>query len=440
MKREMLDLCASAVATAKKSGAQDCKATFSRSRIVQVRYRDRRPEVIREASTQRLDVDIYVDRRYSSQSTSDLRPKPLDDFIANAVMGTKLLAEDPFRTLPDRKYYQGRATVDLKLADAEHSRLSPERRHEIVRTVEAACLQEGGPKAISVTANMQDRATETAVMTSNGLEGFTERTTYSIYATISLQDEGDRRPAGGEYVAACALAGLGSPEEVGREAARRGLALLGGKKIKTETLPIIVENRGVSRVGGGLLEALFASAIQQKQSFLAEKKGQKIASQLLALIDDPLLVGGLESRLFDDDGFATRKRTIVDAGVLKDYYVDWYYGRKLGWEPTGGTATNLIVPPGRRSPEQIMKDLGRGILITDFIGGNSNPTTGDFSIGIIGQLFENGARVHPVVEMNIAGNHLSFWDRLIEVGNDPWMYDSSRTPSLVFKDVVVSGA
>jgi PmbA protein len=87
----------------------------------------------------------------------------------------------------------------------------------------------------------------------------------------------------------------------------------------------------------------------------------------------------------------------------------------------------------------MMRDLGRGILITGFIGGNSNSTTGDTSIGITGQLFEKGEPVQAVSEMNIADNHLKFWLRLAEVGNDPWVYSSARFPSLAFTDVVVSG-
>ena len=86
-----------------------------------------------------------------------------------------------------------------------------------------------------------------------------------------------------------------------------------------------------------------------------------------------------------------------------------------------------------------MKDLGRGVLVTDFIGGNANSTTGDSSVGIIGTLFDKGEPVQPVAEMNIAGNTLDFWARLVEVGNDPWPYSAVRVPSLAFRDVVVSG-
>jgi len=119
--------------------------------------------------------------------------------------------------------------------------------------------------------------------------------------------------------------------------------------------------------------------------------------------------------------------------------VDWYYSRKLGWEPTSGSISNLILPPGTRSVDEIIKDLGRCILITGFIGGNSNDTTGDFSIGIIGKLFDKGRLVQNVAEMNMADNHLKFWNKLVEVANDPWIYSSFKVPSLVFDNVVVAG-
>jgi PmbA protein len=145
------------------------------------------------------------------------------------------------------------------------------------------------------------------------------------------------------------------------------------------------------------------------------------------------------SRLYDGDGLKAKKRTIFEAGVLKEYYIDWYYSRKLNCEPTTGSMTNLIVPPGTKSIPELMKDLKRGVFITGFLGGNSNTTTGDFSVGIIGQLFDNGEHVQAISEMNIAGNHLTFWKQLVELGNDPNPYSSLMCPSLVIDDVMVSG-
>lgn len=439
MNKKMYELAALSIKTAKSAGADDCRVSINSERLVEISYRERKPENIKEASTRGLSIQIYANGRYSSQSTSDLRKEPLKDFISNAVATTKLLAEDPFRTLPDPKYYKGRADVDLGICDADYEKFTPENRQNMVKEIEDACLSKGGDKVISVTASVNDGHTESVVLTSNGFEGYTESTYYVAVAEMTAKDEGDRRPEGYDYAVAVIKNDMPSPAKVGAMAAKRTLDLLGGKKIKTETLPIIIENRNVPRILGGFMAAMYGRNIQQKQSFLADKKGQKVGSDLFTIIDDPLIKAGLGSRLFDGDGFAAKKRVMVESGVLKDFFIDWYYGKKLDWEPTTGGPSNLIIPPGKRSVKEIMKDLGRGILITGFIGGNSNSTTGDTSVGIFGHLFEDGVPVQAVAEMNIAGNHLEFWNHLAEAANDPWIYSSQRMPSLVFTDVVVSG-
>jgi PmbA protein len=439
MNKEMHDLAAWSITTAKSAGADDCRVSISSERFVEISYRKRKPENIKEAASKGLFIEIYADGRYSGQSTSDFRQDAMKDFISNAIATTKLLAEDPYRTLPDPKYYQGRSDIDIGIRDAEYEKLTAEERHAMVKAIEESCLARGGEKVISVTATEHDSRAESVTLTSNGFEGYRESTSYWAGAEMTVQDEGDRRPNGYNFVSSTKQKGMPAPEEIGAVAAKRTLDLLGGKKTQTEILPVIVENRNVPRLLGGLLSAMFGRNIQQKQSFLADKKGQKIASDSLIVIDDPFVVGGLGSRLYDGDGFAAKKRVMIDSGVLKEFYVDWYYSRKLGWEPTTGEPSNLIIPPGTRSVRQIMKDLGRGIFVTGFIGGNSNSTTGDASIGITGSLFENGELVQAVAEMNIADNHLKFWHKLAEVASDPWIYSSRRTPSLVFTDVVVSG-
>jgi len=440
MNKELLDLANWAVETANAAGADASRAHISRDRSVEISYRESKPENIKEAAKKSLSVEVFVDGRYSVQSSSDLRKPALKKFITDAVATTRLLAKDPFRTLPEPKYYQGRADLDLQLNDPDYTSYTPEDRHATAQAIEQACLQAGGEKAISVTSAVQDAMSESVLLSSNGAEGYEASTYYVAAAEMTAQDQGDRKPNGYYYVVTVKRQGLPKPELIGSRAAEETLALLGAKKLKTETLPIIIRNQDVPSWMNGLLAAMRGANIQQKRSFLADKKDQKIASEKLTLIDDPLVPGGLGSRLFDADGMAARKRVMIADGVLKEFFVDWYYSRKLGWEPTTGGSSNLIIPPGTRSLEEIMKDLGRGILITGFIGGNSNSTTGDASIGITGKLFENGVAVQSVAEMNIADNHLQFWQKLAEVADDPWIYSPWRTPSLVFTDVVVSGA
>jgi len=422
-----------------KAGANDCKVSLSRRRAVEINYRDRKPEVIKEATTQGLYLEVFVNNRYAGQSTPDFRTKTLETFITDLVSNAGIMEEDLFRTLPEPKYYEGRSQADLQLADPEYGNLTPEERHSMTKAVENACLASGGDRVISVEAGEYDESYEEYVKTSNGLEGSTRSTYCNVGASMTAQDEGDRRPAGYNYIGCRYKSDLPPMEEVGAEAARRTLDLMGGKKIATTKIPVILENRGAGRVLNGLVGPMSAGNIQQKRSFLAEKKGMPIGSRFLTVIDDPFIPRGLGSRLYDGDGFPARKRTLVSEGVLNEFLVDWYYSRKLGWEPTSGSLSNVIIPPGTRSVAEIIRDLKRCIVVTDYIGGNSNSTTGDFSVGIIGKLYEKGEFVRNVAEMNIADNHMNFWNRLVEVANDPWIYGQSRFPSLVIDDVVVAG-
>lgn len=439
MNKELQELAAWVIKTAKGAGADHCRARISRGRTVSMSFRDGKAETVKESLTKRLTMEVYTGGKYSAQSTSDFRRAELKTFIDDAVAMTRLLAEDPHRILPDPKYYQGRENVDLGTVDPAQARTQPSDRLALVKTVADVCRENCGPKLISVTSSTADGFTEVMGMSSNGFEGFTEDTFFQFGAQATLQDEGNLRPMGYAYVADTHRQPLPSPESVGKEAARRALEKLGAGKIKTEALPVVIENQVVGRVLGGFLEALFGSAIQQKRSFLADKKGQKVTAPVLTLVDDPFVRGGQGSRLFDGDGLATKKRTILDAGVLQEFYIDWYYSRKLGCEPTVDGPSNLIIPPGKRSVAEILKSLKRAVLVTGFIGGNSNSTTGDASVGIFGRLFENGEPVKAIAEMNMAGNHLEFWNKVAEVANDPWPWDSERYPSLVLNDVLLSG-
>ncbi|BBE20621.1 TldE protein, part of TldE/TldD proteolytic complex [Aquipluma nitroreducens] len=437
--KEFQELADWVIAETKKAGAKDCKVNISKRRFVEINYRDKKPEVIKEATTQGLNLQVFINNRYASQSTPDFRKSTLSGFITDVIESAKIMEEDPFRTLPDPKYYAGRSTSDLQLADPSHSELTPEERHVMAQKVEEGCLKQGGSKVISVEAGEYDDTYDEFVKSSNGFIGANRTTQCWTGANMTAQDEGDRRPSGYNWVGCRYRADLPSLDEVGKTAALRTLDLMGGKKIQTETLPIIIENRGVGRVLGGLQEPMWAGNIQQKRSFLADKKGQSIGSKLFTIQDDPFLPRALGSKYYDDDGFPTKKRTLITEGTLDEFLVNWYYSRKLGWEPNSGSISNLIIPPGTRSVDEIIRDMDRCLLITDFIGGNSNSTTGDFSVGIIGKLFNKGQFVQNVAEMNMADNHLKFWHKLVEVANDPWIYSSARLPSLVFDGVVVSG-
>jgi len=430
----------SAMKSALQKGAKEAAATVNRTRNVTVEWRDGKVEKMNEATTRRLTLQLYVDGRYSQVSSSDLRPEALSTFIGDSITMTRALAEDPFRSLPDPALYEGRAAVDLQLEDPAYPTVTPEQRREATRQMEEAARAVKGAEAIlSVSTGFDDTRTESFRVASNGFEGGRVDTAFFVYAEVSAKDADGRRPEDSAFGGARFLGEVPAVADVGREAAERAISRRGARKPPSAVMTLVVDNRAAGRLMGALGSPLTGAALQQKRSFLEGRLGQTIGSPLLDVADDPLVPRALGSRLYDSEGLAARKRPIFDKGILRSYYIDTYYGKKLKMAPTSGGISNLAWSLGPKSQAGILKDVGEGILVTTFIGGNSNGTTGDYSFGAQGFRLHGGERQEPVSEMNIAGNMLELLKKLAAVGNDPFPYSSGRTPTLVFEGVQFAG-
>ena len=415
-------------------------AAASRARQVELSWRDGKVETASEATTRGLGIDLYVDGRYASVSTSDLRPEALERLVVDGVALTRALAEDPFRKLPDPELYAGRADVDLELFDPAHDRLDATARRRAVAAVEEAARSvPGADRILSVSASVGDTSAERVFVTSNGFEGARRGTDHGISAQVSVADPDGRRPEDWDAATARFVADLPDPASIGRGAAGRALSRLGSEKGASAVTSILVDARAAGRLVGALLGALSGAALQQKRSFLEGKLGERIGSDLLDVKDDPLVVRGLGSRLWDGEGIAARSFPVFEGGVLRSYYVDTYYGRKLGMAPTTSRVSNLAWRPGIHGRDGLLAAMGDGLLVTGFLGGNSNPTTGDFSLGVQGFRVTGGRLAGPVGEMNASGNLRDLWNRLTAVGDDPYRYSSMRTPSLLFEGIQIAG-
>ena len=439
--KEHLELARWACATAQGAGAREARASVFRAQDSSLEYRQRQVETLSESTEKALNLTLYIEGKYSSHRTSDLRKEALTTFIGDAVAMTRYLSEDEYRYLPEPEYYGGRQSQNLDLVDGGYASVHADDRHELARAVENAALELGGDRIISVTAGCSVSRSESALVASNGFEGTNESTSFWCGAQATAKDRGDRRPEDYWWEGQRHRRDLSDPVAIGRRAVERALRIVGADKIPTETLPILVENRAAGRLVGFYRGALGGGNLQQRRSFLEGKLGQQVASAHLTVVDDPFVPRGFGSRLYDGEGIAARKLPIFEAGVLRNFYIDTYYGRKLGMRATTGGASNLVFESDVvKSVETWMRELGRGILITDFLGGNSNSSTGDFSAGIQGFLFDGGAIQRPVSAMNLAGNHLEFWNKLLGIGDDPYPYSSVRTPTLAFDAAVIAGA
>ena len=418
-------------------GAEQVAVDVSNSRNVQITVRDKEIETLKETTENSLNLSIYLDHKYSGHYTNDLRKESVKRLIDEGVKSTKYLSQDNFRELVDPKFYPKDLSKDLNLLDNSYDDLSTEERIRIAKEVEASGAAVSD-KIISVSGSFSDSLSENIKVLSNGFEGMSKKSYFSVSAGVTAKDN-DARPEDWAWQGSRFFNQLPDFSKIGTDAAQRALRKIGQKKIDSGIYDMVVENRTVGRLIGTLIGPMSARSLQQKNSFLEGKIGETIGSKLLNIVDDPLIESGMASRLYDGDGIAAKKRVMVENGILRNYYIDNYYGRKLGMDPTSSGTSNLVFSYGKKTLEEMIAGIEKGILVTSFNGGNSNGTTGDFSFGIGGMLIENGKITIPVYEMNITGNAVDFWQKLVETANDRYYSSSWQTPSMLFEGIHFSG-
>lgn len=433
---EKYSLAEMAVDHALKCGADQASASIYENRSNNIEIRDQLIDSLKESNRSGLSISLYVNKKYSSHSTNRLKKEDLLKFIEEAVNATKFLAEDEFRSLPDPElYYKGGGT-DLETYDPKLDAIDAKTKIDLAMNVlnEAYGKDE---RIISVSSYYSDSISNSVMVASNGFRGDSANTRISLTASVSMKGETGRP---NDYWNENSLFfDRLIRKDIGSKALERTKNKMDPKKLVSGKYPVIIENRVSANLLYPVYQALTGSSIYQKQSFLIGKENQKITSQLLSAVDDPLIPSGPGSRHFDDEGIAAVRRPIIENGILRNYYIDNYYGKKLGMKPNSGSSSNVICSTGNKSLNELMGSLKKGVLITGFIGGNCNGSTGDFSYGIEGFYVENGKMIHPVNEMNITGNMNSFWFNLADLGNDFREGDSLRIPSLLFDNIDLSG-
>lgn len=435
---ELETRCAEVLELARAAGADDAWASASRSRGVEVEVRDGVVEKLRKSTSRALSLRIYVAGRYGTFGTSDLRRAELTRFVEEAVALTRALEPDPFRAIPDPALFEGRSSVDLDLVDpAVHGIEMPARIEACMEIVDRARRHE---RSVSATGAVSDGHSLAVSASTHGFFGSHERTMTARTGSVTLKDEGDARPAGSFHAGARYLADVPAASAVGDEALCQAVRRLGATKGPTCRATIVVEPRVAGRLIGLLLGPASARAFSQQRSFWRGHLGARSVSERLTITDEPLLPRGLASRRYDGEGISARPLPIIEAGALTNLYVDTYYGRKIGMAPTTGGSSNLVIAPGARPLEEIVRDCADAILVTGWLGGNSDSTTGDFSLGLRGHRIERGELTGPLKEMNLTGDLRALFSSLAEVGADPWPYSSLAAPTLVFEGVALSGA
>jgi len=435
--KQYKDIAEWAMGLALQNGCQSSRVSVITANNNSFEYRNTQLDKLHQSSENKLYIELFVDGRYGSFSTNRIEKAGLETFIKEGIVSTKYLSEDPFRQLPDSsRYYQDKGK-DLDLYDHSFDTVSTDTKLELLKqSVEE--VYESDSRIISVSSSYDDGVGAEYMIASNGFEAESSDSAFNLMVEVSLKTKGDARAESYWYDSSIYWNDL-KKNGIGKKALERALRKIGQQKIQSGKYDMLLDNTTSSRLLSPLIGAMYGTALQQKNSFLLNMLGRKITADNFTLTDTPQLTRSFGARWFDGEGVATRNRTIIDKGVLQNYFIDTYNSLKMEIAPTIASPSIIQVSLGQRDFDTILKSVQKGIWVTGFNGGNSNPTTGDFSFGIEGFLIENGRISTPVNEMNITGNILTLWNSLLETGNDPRTTSSWRIPSLLFNNVNFSG-
>jgi len=401
-----------------------------------------------QANFRRLGLRVFQGKRSAIIATSDFSPETLGQTVADTLEMARAASEDSAAGLPGEESYQYRGP-DLELYFPEAMKLGAQEKIERTRRCEAAALASDPRINNSEGARLEDSLTYTTYANSHGFCRSYPKTVSSLSVTPLAESEGQKQR---DYWLSTHLdsSKLQSPEEIGREAARRALRRLGARKISTCQVPVVLDPLSAGTILKEIAKAASGNALRRKASFLLDKLGERISSSLVTVCDNALLPGGLGTRPFDAEGVPSQKTVIIRDGVLENYLLDEYSARKLGMKSTGNSdrelhggpsagPSNFYLSPGKDGPEEIISSVKEGLYVTELIGFGANIVSGNYSQGAVGQWIRNGKLEFPVEEVTIAGNLNEMLLGIRAVGNDLLPLAEVFSPTILIDKMVVSG-
>ncbi len=424
---------------AKKQGASACETDVSEGFGQSVGVRKAEVETIEYNRDKGVGVTVYLGQQRGYASTSDFSKKALKATVDAALSIARFTAPDPCAGLADAALMA--REKDMPELDLFHPwAIGVDEAIALARRCEEAAFGVSPQISNSEGASTSIQQSHFVSANSLGFIGGYATTRHGLSCSvIAGEDEGMQREYW--YDSRRDPAELMSADEIGRIAGERALARLGGRQVRTCEVPVLFEAPLAVGLIGSFVQAVSGGALYRKSSFLLDSLGQQVFSPLVSISERPHLKKAFGSSPFDSDGVATRDREVVSDGVLNGYFLSAYSARKLGMQTTGnaGGSHNLTVRPGDKDLVGLMKQMDRGLLVTELLGHGVNYVTGDYSRGAAGFWVEKGRIKHAVEEVTIAGNLRDMFRNIVAIGNDALPRGAKHCGSVLIERMKVAG-
>jgi PmbA protein len=422
---------------ARRQGADAAEAAVSAQTGLSVTVRLGETETIEHNSDNGLGITVYMDGRKGSANTTDLRPAAIRESVAAACRIARHASEDPAAGLADPELL-AREVPDLDLYHPWE--ITADQAAEIARRCEEAARASDPRISNSEGATVHTQRSNFVYGNTHGFVGGYPTTRHSLSCAVLAQQDAEMQ-RDYWYDSNRLPSELADPAAIGRRAAERTLARLGGRRLGTRACPVLFRAEIATSLLRSLFGAIRGHAVYRKSTFLLDQVGTQIFPDWVKITEDPLLPRGQASAPFDNEGVATKYRELVSGGVLQGYLLDSYAARRLGLKSTAsaGGVRNAAIASSGQSFEELLREMDRGVVVTELMGQGSNLVNGDYSRGAAGFWVEGGEIQYPVEEITVAGNLRDMFRQLVAVGSDDDIPGSVRTGSWLIEQMTVGG-
>jgi PmbA protein len=423
---------------AKEFGASSAEAEVSEGWGHSVNVRMEEVETIEYHRDKGLSVTVYFGKQKGHAGSSDLSPKAMRDTVEKACSIAKHTALDEFSGLADPVLLAKGPFPDLDLYHPWG--ISVEQSIDLGKRAEAAAFAVDKRIDNSDGASASTQDSHFCYGNSSGFLGGYPSSRHGVSCSVIASD-GDVMQRDDWYATSRDFNELGQIERIGQIAGERAIKRLNGRKLKTMECPVLFEGPIAQGLISHFVGAVSGGSLYRKSSFLLDSLGQQIFPKFLQIREAPHLPKGFSSSPFDAEGVSTQDREVIKDGVLQGYFLGSYSARKLGMQTTGnaGGNHNLIVPDTGQDFAALIKQMGRGLLVTELLGHGINMVTGDYSRGASGYWVEGGEIQYPVEEITIAGNLKDMFKGIVAVGNDVIVRGSKLCGSILIDKMTVAG-
>ncbi len=435
--QQLRDAVSLAIEIAQKAGAT-AEVGVTKSGGLSVSTRLQEIENVEFNNDGALGISVYVGQQKGNASTSDLTPEAIKNTVEAALAIAKYTSPDDCAGLADRELMAFDAP-DLDLYHA--AEIDVDKAVQLALDTEKAALEHDERIVNSEGASFNAHTGVRVYGNSHGMLQSYLSSRYSLSCSVIAEHQ-DQLERDYEYTVARDINQLAQPNWVGENAAQKAIARLQPQKLATQEAPVIFLNDVATGLISHLAAAISGGSLYRKASFLLDHLGKQVLPDWFEIAERPHLIGQLASTPFDSEGVRTQDMEIIRNGILQTYLLTSYSGRKLGMQSTGhaGGIHNWLVKPNSSGKlTALLRQMNRGLLVTEVMGQGVNLVTGDYSRGAAGFWVENGEIQYPVAEITIAGQLPDMLRNIVAVADDIEHRSNIQTGSILLEKMKISG-